>query len=102
MAQNSVMRIGETSVQELRAKLRGQLITPSDADYEPARRVYNGMIDRRPGAIARCVDAADVIASIGFARTNAIPLAIRGGGHSGPGLGTCDGGLVVDLSAMKG
>jgi FAD/FMN-containing dehydrogenase len=92
----------EIAVEEFRGKVRGKVIAPGDEGYDQARRVYNGMIDRRPAAIARCVDAADVLASVGFARTNAIPLAIRGGGHSGPGLGTCDGGLVIDLSAMKG
>src|SRR5262249_12446325 len=92
----------ESAVQELRGKIRGNVIAPGDEGYEQARRGPNGTIHRRPPATARCVDVADVIASVGFARTNALPLAIRGGGHSGPGLGTCDGGLVIDLSAMKG
>jgi FAD/FMN-containing dehydrogenase len=92
----------EEQFPELRAKLRGELITPSDGAYEEARRVYNGMIDRRPAAIARCADVADVIAAVGFAREHGLPLAVRGGGHNGPGLGVCDDGLVVDLSRMRG
>jgi FAD/FMN-containing dehydrogenase len=81
--------------------LRGRLIRPIDSDYDSARSLYNGMIDKRPAMIARCVDAADVIAAVNFAREQDLLLAIRGGGHNGPGLGSCDGGLVVDLSMMK-
>jgi FAD/FMN-containing dehydrogenase len=92
----------ETGIQELRAKLRGELITPGDASYETARKVYNAMIDRRPALIARCADVADVIASVNFAREKKLLLAVRGGGHNGPGLGVCDGGLVIDLSRLKG
>jgi FAD/FMN-containing dehydrogenase len=84
------------------ASLRGMLIQPGDADYEAARRVHNGMIDKRPALIARCADVADVIAGVNFARENGLLLAIRGGGHNGPGLGTCDGGLVLDLVGLKG
>ena len=82
--------------------LRGQLIRPSDADYDTARALYNGMIDKRPALIARCANVADVIASVNFARTEGLLLAIRGGGHSGPGLGSCNDGLVIDLSMLKG
>ncbi len=82
--------------------IRGGLIRPEDAGYEEARRVHNGMIDRRPALIARCADAADVIAAVNFAREERMLLAVRGGGHNGPGFGTCDGGLVIDLSPMKG
>jgi FAD/FMN-containing dehydrogenase len=87
---------------DLRPRLRGELLEPDNERYEAARRVYNGMIDRRPGAIARPVDVADVIASVNFARENSVLLAIRGGGHNGGGLGTCDDGLVIDLSRMRG
>ena len=83
--------MNETSIQELRGKLRGQLITPADPTYDEARKVYNSMIDRRPALIARCRDAADVMAGIAFAREQGLLLAVRGGGHNGPGLGTCDG-----------
>jgi FAD/FMN-containing dehydrogenase len=89
-------------VAALRAQLRGELVTPADAGYDAARKVYNAMIDRRPALIARCVDAADVIACVGFAREKGLLLAVRGGGHNGPGLGVCDDGLVIDLSRMRG
>lgn len=88
--------------QQLRSRIHGELIFPDDAGYEPARHVYNGMIDRRPAAVIRCLGVDDVVATVRLARANQLLLAIRGGGHSGPGLGTCDGGLVLDLSAMKG
>ncbi len=81
---------------------RGELIGPSDAGYEDARKLYNGMIDKRPGLIARCVDVADVIAAVHFGRDSGHLVAIRGGGHNGPGLGSCDDGLVIDLSRLKG
>ena len=76
--------------------------SPTDAAYDSARKVYNGMIDKRPRLIARCVDVADVMAAVNFGRDNDMLTAIRGGGHNGAGLGTCDDGLVIDLSRMKG
>ncbi len=81
---------------------RGRVIGEGDADYDEARALYNGMIDKRPRLIARCTDAADVIAAVGHARAEKLLLAVRGGGHNGPGLGSCNGGLVIDLSGMKG
>ena len=81
--------------------LRGPVIGRSHPEYEEARKLYNAMIDKRPLAIARCVDVADVIAAVNFGRDNKLPIAIRGGGHNGPGLGSVDDGLVIDLSAMK-
>jgi FAD/FMN-containing dehydrogenase len=81
--------------------LRGRLVRPTDADYDAVRALYNGMIDKRPRLIARCVDAADVITAVNFARNEDLLLAIRGGGHNGPGLGSCNDGLVIDLSMMK-
>jgi FAD/FMN-containing dehydrogenase len=87
---------------QLRAGVRGAIIEPGDAEYDSARKVYNGMIDKRPALIARAVDVADVIEAVNYARSNGLLIAIRGGGHNGGGLGTCDGGLVVDLSMMKG
>src|SRR5579883_1066645 len=92
----------EKAVQELATHLRGTLLRPGDTAYEQARQVYNAMIDRHPALIVRCVDVADVIAAVNFAREHALTLAVRGGGHNGPGLGTCDDGLVIDLSEMKG
>jgi hypothetical protein len=87
---------------DLRTRLRGAVIIRSDQEFDDARALYNGMIDKRPLAIARCVDVADVIAAVEYARDNNLPLAIRGGGHNGPGLGSVNDGLVLDLSAMKG
>ena len=81
--------------------LRGRLVRSTDADYDAVRALYNGMIDKRPRLIARCVDAADVITAVNFARNEGLLLAIRGGGHNGPGLGSCNDGLMIDLSTMK-
>ncbi len=89
-------------VDGFRSALRGQLVTPGEADYEEARKVYNGMIDKQPALIVRCADVGDVIAAVNFARDHKLLLAVRGGGHNGGGLGTCDDGLVIDLSGMKG
>lgn len=84
------------------ATLRGQLITRSSAEYDEARGLYNAMIDKRPLAIARCADVGDVVACVNFVRDSKLPVAIRGGGHNGPGLGSVDNGLVIDLSTMRG
>ena len=92
----------EPAVEALQEALRGELIQPGDESYDEARKVYNAMIDRRPRLISRCADVADVIAAVNFAREQGITPAIRGGGHNGAGLGTCDDGLVIDLSRMKG
>ena len=81
--------------------LRGRLIQPADADYDAARALYNGMIDKRPAFIARVANVADVIAAVNVAREEGLLLAVRGGGHNGPGLGSCNGGLVIDLSTLK-
>ncbi len=82
--------------------LRGELIQPGDEGYEDARQLYNGMIGKRPLMIIRCADVEDVITAVNYGRENGLLVAIRGGGHNGPGLGSCDDGLVIDLSAMKG
>jgi FAD/FMN-containing dehydrogenase len=89
-------------VQALRSRLRGPLLLPGDAAYPEACHIYNGMIDRHPALIVRCVDVADVIAAVNFVRDTRLPLAIRGGGHNGAGLSLVDDGLVIDLSLMKG
>jgi FAD/FMN-containing dehydrogenase len=78
------------------------VIAPGDEDYDKARSVYNGMIDKRPALIARCADVADVVSAVDFGREHRLLIAIRGGGHHGAGLGSCDDGLVIDLSGMKG
>lgn len=90
------------AVSGLIATVRGRVVQPDDADYDTARAVYNAMIDKRPALIAQCADVADVIAAVNFAREHTLPLAIRSGGHNGPGLGTVDDGLVIDLSLMNG
>ena len=90
------------AVQAFATALRGSLIQPSEPEYEAARRVYNGMIDRHPALLARCANVADVMTTVNFAREQHLTLAVRGGGHNGGGLGTCDDGLVIDLSAMRG
>ena len=94
--------LGEATTKELREALRGELVLPTDTDYDEARSVWNGMIDRRPALVARCTGTSDVIAAIGFARSEGLEVAVRGGGHNVAGNATCDGGLVIDLSPMKG
>ena len=91
-----------SSVDRLQARLRGEIIRPGDAAYDSARKVHNGMIDKRPKLIARCLNVADVMAAAQFGRENEMLTAVRGGGHNAGGLGICDDGLVVDLSRMKG
>lgn len=102
MSDTTTAVLEESVVEGLRAGLRGELIEPGNEAYDEARKVYNAMIDKRPALIVRCADVADVIAAVNFARENDLPLAIRGGGHNGAGLGICDDGLVIDLSSMKG
>jgi len=87
---------------ELRALVRGDVITPDDAEFDEARKVHNGMIDKRPAAIVRVANAGDTMTTVNFARDNALKLSVRGGGHSGPGFGTNDGGVVLDFSRMRG
>src|SRR5438046_6263261 len=91
----------ENSIADFKANLRGRLIQPGDRDYDEARKVYNGMIHKKPRLIARCADVADVIRSVNFARENDLLLAIRSGGHNAGGLGICDDGLVIDLASIK-
>ena len=93
--------LNENSINELKANLRGGVIEPGDKAYDDARKVYNGMIDKKPRLIARCADVADVIHCVNFSREHHLLLAIRGGGHNAGGLGICDDGLVIDLAPMK-
>jgi FAD/FMN-containing dehydrogenase len=86
----------------LRAQMAGPVLAPSDPAYEDARRVHNGLIDRRPALVARCHGTADVQAAVRFARERGLEIAVRGGGHNVAGNAVCDGGLMIDLSAMRG
>jgi FAD/FMN-containing dehydrogenase len=90
-----------SAIDALRTKVTGEVIAPGDAGYEEARKVYNGMIDKRPAAVVRCTGTADVAAVIGVARSEGLDLSVRGGAHSAPGFGTNDGGLVIDLSGLQ-
>ena len=94
--------LDEATIRALQANLRGPLLQRGDSGYEAARRVWNGMIDKQPALIIRCAGAADVLQAVNFARAHHLLLALRGGGHNVNGSATCDGGLVIDLSLMKG
>jgi FAD/FMN-containing dehydrogenase len=93
--------MGRMTIEQLRERARGPVITADEAGYDEARKVYNAMIDRRPLAVVRCVNAGDVMATVDFARENGVGIAVRGGSHSVPGFGVCDDGVVADLSAMR-
>jgi hypothetical protein len=94
--------ISETALRQLGSDLRGPLLLPADLGYEQSRSVFNAMIDRRPLAVLRCADAADVIRGIEFARENGVPLSVRSGGHNVAGNAVLDDALLLDLSGMKG
>jgi FAD/FMN-containing dehydrogenase len=98
---DSEVLLDEATILEFEQSFRGELIRPGDKGYDEARKVYNAMIDRRPGLIARCADVADVIAAMNFGRENNLLVSVRGGGHNAGGLGVCDGGLVIDLSRIR-
>lgn len=89
------------ALEELASKISGRIILPDDPDYDETRKLYNAMIDKYPRMIVKCMDVADVIYSVNFGRENKLPVAVRGGGHNGGGLGICDDGLVIDLSGIK-
>jgi hypothetical protein len=93
--------MGEYTIEDLRGRTRGPVLTSSDEEYEEARKVRNGMIDKHPRAIVQCMNAGDVMAAVNFAATNGLDIAVRGGAHSVPGFGTCDDGVVADLSGMR-
>ncbi|MFD9501033.1 FAD-binding oxidoreductase [Streptomyces sp. NPDC060035] len=91
-----------STLETMRTELRGPVIGPSDPEYTQARTIYNAMIDRRPAAVVRCHDTADVMAAVDFVRTHGLEVAVRGGGHSGPGLCLVEDAVTVDLSPMRG
>jgi len=94
--------VSESRISEFATGLRGKLIRPGDGDYDDARRVWNGMVDKRPALIARCAGTADIVDCVRFARENDLLVSVRGGGHNYAGKSVCDDGLVIDLSSMKG
>src|SRR5690606_33076994 len=96
------LQLPKSDVEALAASLRGELLFPGADGYDAARRVWNGSFDKRPALIARCTGNADVMAAVDFAREHELLTAVRGGGHSTSGKSTCDGGIVIDLSAMRG
>lgn len=98
---NKITSIAKEVQAEFEAQIRGTLIYPKSSEYEDARKVFNGMIDKKPGLIVKCVDVADVIASVNFGRAHNLLSAVRGGGHNAGGLGICNDGLVIDLSGIK-
>ena len=102
MIATSSSTLSAEAIQDLAGMFQGELIQPGDQTYDEARKVWNGMIDRRPALIARCRGVADVVACVRFAADHDVALAVRGGGHNVAGFGTCDGGLVIDLSPMRG
>src|SRR5262245_50587636 len=97
-----VSSVPRSAVEAFGERFRGRLISPRDTDYDEARSIWNGAIDRRPGLIARCADATDVRTAVRFALEHDLRTSVRGGGHGVGGLALCDEGLVIGLSAMKG
>src|SRR6056297_489729 len=97
----TVKDLDSKTIDAFKKQMTGKLILPSDTVYYETRKVYNGMIDKRPGLFAMCTSSKDVIAAVNFGRVNGLLVAIRGGGHNGGGLGLCDDGLVIDLSGIK-
>ena len=93
--------LSQSAIEKFRTSLRGPSFCPGDAGYEEARKVWNGMIDRRPALIARCAGAADVMAAVRFARDHGLLVSVKGGGHNITGNAVCEGGLMIDLSPMK-
>jgi FAD/FMN-containing dehydrogenase len=93
--------IDDAALEAFKASLRGELLRPGDSGYDDARKVWNGMIDKRPALIARCTGVADIIDAVNFARTNELLVSVRGGGHNITGNAVCDGGLMIDLSRMQ-
>lgn len=96
-----VKDLEDSIVEEFAVGIKGEIISPGDSRYEETRKVYNGMIDKHPGMFVKCVDVADVINAVNFARENNLLVSVRGGGHNAAGLGICDDGMVIDLSGIK-
>ncbi len=99
--ENAMTTLQATRIGELRDRSNGEVLLPDDAEYDTARRVWNGAIDKRPAVILRCADVSDVVRGVTFAKESGLPLSVRGGGHNIAGSAVCDGGIVVDLSKMR-
>src|SRR5436190_21240048 len=99
---DGVTTLSPEALTAFRAGFRGQVLTPADAGYDEQRKIWNGMIDRRPGLIARCTGTADVVVAVKLARTHQLLVSVRSGGHNIAGLAVCEGGLMIDLSLMRG
>ena len=97
-----MISLDQASIADLSARFSGVLLRPDASGYDDVRRVHNGMIDRHPALIARCLGSADIADAVNFARTYGLDLAVRGGGHNVAGRAVCDDGLMLDLSLMKG
>ena len=95
------IELGKAAIRELGESISGPVILSGDPQYDAARTIWNGMHDKRPALIARCLDSNDVSQAVSFARDNSLLLAVRGGGHSWPGKSVCNGGLMLDLSQMN-
>src|SRR5262245_30479156 len=93
--------INATAVQQLQTQVQGEVLRPGDEGYDTARKVWNGMIDKRPALIVRCTNLADIIAAVTFAREHNLLVSVRGGGHNIAGKAVCNGGLMIDLSRMR-
>ena len=93
--------LGRESIERLAGRMQGEVIAPGEPGYDAARMVWNASVDRHPALVARCAAVSDVIEAVRFARAAELPIAVRGGGHNVAGFGSCDGGLVVDLSPMQ-
>lgn len=98
---NPVKDLNPELIEAFTLQIRGEIILPTNKEYNETRKVYNGMINKHPGMFVMCIDVADVMAAVNFGRENNLLIAIRGGGHNGGGLGLCDDGLVIDLSGIK-
>lgn len=97
-----MVKIEEETIQKFKDHLRGELIRPGDSGYDEVRKIWNGMIDKRPALLARCTGAVDVINAVNFARDNKLLVAVRGGGHNVAGNAVCDGGLVLVSNDLMG
>ena len=94
--------VDKVTIETFRREFHGQALLPGDAGYDPARRLWSASIDKRPGLIARCSEAADVVRAVKFSRANNLLVAVKSGGHNVAGQALCDDGIVIDLSAMNG